>query len=101
MISRRKSRRYDATFKKEAVSLALSSEKSVAQIADDLGVLERQLYRWIKLSEKQGRSEAFPSTGRRNAANEENARLRKEIADLRLERDILKKAVAIFSRTPV
>jgi transposase len=100
MISRRKSRRYDATFKKEAVSLALSSEKSVAQIADDLGVLERQLYRWIKVSEKQGRSAAFPSTGRRNAANEENSRLRKEIADLRLERDILKKAVAIFSRTP-
>jgi transposase len=100
MISRRKNRRYDATFKKEAVSLALSSEKSVSQIAEDLGVPERQLYRWITLSEKEGCA-VFPGTGRRSAANEENARLRKEVTDLRLERDILKKAVAIFSRTPV
>jgi transposase len=99
MVSRR-NRRYDATFKKEAVSLALSSEKSVSKIAEDLGVPMRLLYRWIKLSEKEGVA-AFPGTGRRSAANEENARLRKEVADLRLERDILKKAVAIFSRTPV
>jgi transposase len=99
MMSRRKNRKYDAVFKKEAVALALSSSKPVVEVASDLGVPLGVLYTWIRLSRKEG-IDAFPSSGKRSSVDEETIRLRKEVLELRLERDILKKAVAIFSRTP-
>jgi len=91
---------YLREFKLEAVRLSESSEKTVAQIARDLGVPERVLYRWRhELRERQSHHErAFPGKGHQTELEEENRRLRRELELLKPEREILKKAVGIFSR---
>ena len=52
---------------------------------------------WIQEFQKQ-REKSFPGSGKIKSSNEEMYRLRKELADMKQERDILKKAMAIFSR---
>lgn len=91
---------YSREFKLEAVRLSESSEKTVAQIARDLGVPERVLYRWRhELREQQNRPEqAFPGKGHQSELEEENRRLKRELDLLKQEREILKKALGIFSR---
>ncbi len=90
-------RSYTREFKLEAVRLSEGSEQTVAQIARDLGVPERVLYRWRhELREQSER--AFPGKGHQSELEEENRRLRRELELLKQEREILKKAVAIFSR---
>jgi transposase len=91
-------KRYDETFKKEAVRLALSSGKSIAQTARDLGIKESLLYSWIA---KVRKSEAkIPSDEFDNPADliDELNRLRKENSRLKEEREILKKAAAFFAK---
>jgi transposase len=89
---------YTREFKLEAVRLSESSEKTVAQIARDLGVPERVLYRWRHELREQ-REQAFPGKGHQSELEEENRRLRRELDLLKQEREILKKAVGIFSRS--
>jgi transposase len=90
-------RSYTREFKLEAVRLSEGSEQTVAQIARDLGVPERVLYRWRhELREQSER--AFPGKGHQSELEEEHRRLRRELELLKQEREILKKAVAIFSR---
>ncbi len=72
---------------------------SVARASRDLGIRESVLGRWKKQSE-EAPLEAFPGKGRLRPQDEELARLRKENEILHQERDILKKAVGIFSRVP-
>jgi transposase len=88
---------YTREFKLEAVRLSESSEKTVAQIARDLGIPERVLYRWRHELREQA-ERAFPGKGHQSELEEENRRLRRELDLLKQEREILKKAVAIFSR---
>jgi len=73
-------RKYTAEFKREAVELRRTSDKTIAQIARELGIS-------LKLLE-----------GNRPALEAENARLRREVARLEQEREILKNALGIFSR---
>jgi transposase len=88
---------YSREFKLEAVRLSETSEKTVAQIARDLGMPERVLYRWRReLRERP--EQAFPGKGHQSELEDENRRLKRELELLRQEREILKKAVAIFSR---
>jgi transposase len=89
-------RSYTREFKLEAVRLSDNAEKSVAQLARDLGVPERMLYRWRQQFREQEYL-AFPGKGHQTELEEENRRLRREVEVLRQEREILKKAVAIFS----
>lgn len=93
MTSRRK---YDRQFKMDAVALLKSSEKSGAEVARGLGIKPNLLYRWREELTRH-KDTVFPGNG--NPHDAELARLKKENADIRLERDILKKAVAIFSKT--
>ena len=96
-MSRGKTRRkFTAEFKAEAVALSRQAGMTVAQAASDLGLTAGQLYRWQKELAKLG-GEAFPGNGRLRPAEEELARLRRENAQLRMERDILKKATAFFA----
>ncbi len=94
------SRSYDKEFKLNAVALVKNSKKSQRQIAFDLGVPLTTLHQWIKNYEKDG-VDSFRGKGVISASNEEMFKLKKELADVKLERDILKKAVAIFSKNKV
>ena len=90
-------KQYSAEFKREAVRLVTDKGLSQAQAARDLGINENLLGRWKKQLESNG-ERAFPGQGQ--PRDEELARLRREVEVLRQERDILKKAVGIFSQAP-
>jgi transposase len=89
-------RKYDPEFKREAVRLAEESEKSVAQVARDLGIHRNVLYRWRK-ELIEGAQEAFPGQGKFKASDEEMRRLKRDLEIVRQERDILKKALVFFA----
>jgi transposase len=88
---------FTCEFKVEAVQLAQSSGKPLAQIARDLGIADSTLHHWCKLFSEQG-GQAFPGSGHQTLQEEEMRRLKRELDITRQERDILKKALAIFSR---
>ena len=92
-----KRKRYDAEFKREAVRLAEESDKGDSAIERDLGLYQGAIGTWRRALQ-QDFKDAFPGTGHMKPAEEEIRRLRRELEDVRQERDILKKAVAIFSR---
>ena len=87
-------RNYSREFKLEAVGL-LESGKSGKQVEEDLGISSGMIYRWRTQLKAEG-VRAFPGNG--NPRDEELAQLRKEVRELGEERDILRKAAAIFSR---
>lgn len=92
-------RRYTREFKVEAVRLALQGERSQGEVSRDLGIPTSCLGRWIQKyqDDEQG---AFPGKGRLKDDAEELRRLERELRRVQEERDILKKALAIFSKEP-
>lgn len=90
-------KRYDAEFKREAVRLAEDSEKGDSAIERDLGLYQGAIGAWRRALQEDSK-DAFPGTGHMKPPEEEIRRLRRELEEVRQERDILKKAVAIFSR---
>jgi transposase len=88
---------YPREFKEEAVRLAATSGKSVAQVARELGISDTSIYGWRKELAEHGK-EAFPGSGHQTPLEEENRRLQREVERLQKERDILKKVLSIFSR---
>ena len=92
-------KQYTRAFKLEALELQRTSGKSAAQIERDLGLYPGQLHAW-KRQFKQDGAEAFPGSGNLKASEAELRRLQREVDLLRQERDILKKAIAIFSTSP-
>ena len=90
-------RKYDKEFKVQAVKLLLESGKTTNEIADDLGISSGNLRRW-KREYREDAENAFPGKGRLKPEDEPPRRLKKENEDLKQEREILKKALAIFSR---
>lgn len=89
-------RTYDKEFKLNAVMLYLNSGRSYKEISEELGVPSNTLSGWV-LSHKKDGEEAFPGKGHLKPSDEDMAQLRKELAIAREERDILKKALGIFS----
>ena len=92
----KKRRQFAKEFKIEAVRLIVEEGSRVSEVARELGIAEALLARWKKKHE-EGKAEPFPGKGRLSPENDELRRLRRENERLRMERDILKKAVAIFS----
>lgn len=90
-------RQFTKEFKLDSVQYALASDKTVSEVARDLGIKENNLRRWIKEYE-QDPEHSFPGNGKIKEPEEENRQLRKRLADAEMERDILKKALAIFSK---
>jgi len=92
-------KKYTREFKVEAMRLLNTSGKSGHEIEADLGIGSGSIYRWRRQLEDEGTQglRAFPGNGR--PRDEELTRLRRENSGLREERDILRKALAIFSRT--
>ena len=91
------SRKYDKEFKCNAVKLVLEKKLTCIQVSRDLGIGLSSLQRWLREVEKHGSSNAFPGSGNLRVEDEERRQFKREIEVLRRERDILKKALAIFS----
>ena len=98
-MSEGKRRKYDREFKVEAVKLVTGGGRSVAEVARNLGIHENLLYKWRE-KYTEDMAHAFPGKGRLKPAEEEVRRMKRELADVTQERDILKKALAIFSKEP-
>lgn len=90
-------KKYDRQFKIDAVSMVVNGERSVASVARDLGIDANLLYRW-KQELSSEKSEAFPGKGRLGPQEEELRRLRRELEQAKEDREILKKALAYFSK---
>ncbi len=88
---------FTSEFKREALNLLETSGKPLAQVARDLGVSDNTLHGWKQQMREHGQ-ESFPGSGHQTPQEEEMRRLRRENEILRQERDILKKALAIFSK---
>ena len=90
-----KRRKYTKEFKKESVEYLIRSGKPASKVAAELGIRQELLSRWRREYD-QHEDKAFPGNG--NPVEAELAKLRKELEDVKMERDILKKAVSIFSK---
>lgn len=94
-------RKYDPDFKRNAVLLSQEEGRTVSEVARNLGIGKDLLYRWRReyLSRE---AFAFPGNGREPLSPQEQRikDLEKELQDTKMERDILKKAMAIFSKAP-
>ena len=92
---------YSEEFKKEAVELSFNSDKTCKEIADDLGVDYNNLIRWRQEFKNKGEL-AFPGMGKQKLTSEQQKIkvLEAKLKETQIERDILKKAVAIFSKQP-
>lgn len=92
-MMRQKRRTYTKEFKEDAVNILRGSDKPLTVIASELGIDHSILSRWNREFDD---TNAFPGNGK--PKDEENYLLKKEIAHLKEEREILKKALAIFSK---
>ena len=95
----RERRTFTREFKLNAVELSYS-RKNIVELANELKIRPELLYRWrTEFASSQGAS--FPGNGNPRLTEEQKeiARLKKELANMQMERDILKKAVSIFSKS--
>ena len=88
-----KKKRFDREFKISAVKMVTEGGHKAAEVARSLGIHQNQLYNWKKKFSDNG-DKAFPGKGHLT----ELAALRRKLRDVEMERDILKKAVGIFSK---
>lgn len=93
MSQKRSYKQYPKEFKEEAVALVLDQGYSVPEAAKSLGITVGLLYKWKELHEQQIEGKVLAVDER-----EELKRLRKEVKDLRMEKEILKKASAFFAK---
>jgi transposase len=99
MQESKKHRTYDRQFKEETIRLVTEGGRSVSDVAHGLGIHENLLHTW-KRKHKGNPSGSFPGKGHLKPEEEELKRLQKENANLKEDREILKKALAIFSKHP-
>jgi transposase len=90
-------RQYSREFKVEAARLVLERGVTVAQAARELGVHPNMLRKWVH-AHRENPQQAFPGNGQQTLEDAEVTRLRREVARLTMERDILKKAAAYFAK---
>lgn len=85
-------KQYDEDFKKNAVKLSHASPKPVREIAGDLGIHENILYNWRRKYTAEGDKTKYATL------EEENRDLQRQLAEVKMERDMLKKAAAYFAK---
>jgi transposase len=88
-----KKKRFDRDFKVSAVKMVTEGGHKAAEVARSLGIHQNQLYNWKRKFSDQG-EKAFPGKGHLT----ELAALQRKLREVEMERDILKKAVGIFSK---
>ena len=96
-LTKQQRRIYTKEFKLEAIQLVHSQGGNASAVARNLGIDPNALNRWIR-EVKTDSEHAFPGLGNLKEPEKELYELRKELADTKMERDILKKALAIFSK---
>lgn len=97
----KKRRKYDAEFKAEAARLVIEQNRTCASVEKALGLPNGLVKDWVR-SYRANASTAFPGNGKRRKAHEsEIEQLKRELEITKKERDILKKALAIFSTEPL
>ena len=94
----KKRQKYSKEFKLETIELAQTSGKNDSQVERELGLSRGCLYNWRKEVQREG-VQAFPGKGRLKADDAYVRGLERELAIVQQERDILKKALAIFTRS--
>jgi transposase len=92
-----KRQRFTAEFKREAVRLLDAGERPASELAIDLGIRRNQLYKWKTELARLGEA-SFQGSGRKADQDSEIVRLKRELARVTEERDILKKAAAYFAK---
>lgn len=85
--------KYSAEFRADAVVLARSSGRPVSRVAAELGVNHEMLRQWIKMADEAARPEAVAES----AKDAEIEALRKQVCELEMERDILRRAAKYFA----
>ena len=90
-------KKYDKQFKLDAVRMASEGTKAIAAVARDLGIDPTTLYSWKREVGNHG-TDAFPGNGRLMPQDEQTRRLEREVATLREENAILKKAMGYFAK---
>ena len=88
---------FDREFKAQAVQLCEQGDVPIAQVARELGINVKLLYRWRNEAQQAGMA-AFPGQG--HSRDDEVRRLRRELARVEIERDILKKALGVLAQPP-
>jgi len=99
MGTKKRRRNFDREFKLEAVRLIVDGGHKVSEVARNLGISQNTLSNWKRQFLEDSR-DAFPGKGRLKPFEEENRLLRRKLKVAEDERDILKKALAIFSQEP-
>jgi transposase len=94
-MSKRTKQDYTTEFRNRAVSMVISSEKTTAQIAKELGMNVTTLYSWINKEKSSNSTQDQPSNAQ---LFDELKRVKKELAEVKEQRDILKKATAYFAK---
>lgn len=89
--------KYPPEFRREAVELVRSSDRSIVEVARSLGIADSTLHNWLK-ADRDARARAADPDGLTEPEREELRRLRKENVELRVDREILRKAAAYFAR---
>lgn len=93
MSQKRTYKQYTKEFKQEAVALVTEQGYSVPEAAKSLGIATNMLYKWKEKFEAEQEGKTLEEDER-----EELKRLRKEVKELRMEKEILKKASAFFAK---
>ena len=99
-MATKKTKSYPEAFRREAVRLADQPDRTAADVARELGIHPGQIYNWRTQFNKLSKNQ-FTVVDGTNYSKEESAkirRLKKEVADLKEERDFLKKATAYFAK---
>lgn len=89
-------RSYSAEFKLGAIQLVLEKGLKQSQVAGDLGIEAGMLCNWIR-SYRKSKAEAFPGNGRMTSQDQRVRDLEAEVRQLKMEREVLKKATAFFA----
>ena len=98
-MPKRGRRKYDNEFKREAVRLVVEEGRKASEVERNLGITPTLVSRWMR-EMTEDTEYAFPGKGRLKGPDDKIRKLERENERLRRERDILKKAVAIFSKDP-